>query len=443
MIISSQIERPYRNRMRGNLHDIRDQSGLMSIVTKKSTSVDSFDRIATEVYNAVQEATSGRPRPVHVELPIDLLATKGRGSRPTGSAGYRTTPSREQVEQAAEMLANAERPVIYVGGGAVEASSSITQIAELLGAPVISSIMGKGVVAEDHPYSLGHAWNPWSADNPADQLLKQADVMLAIGSKLGAQETNHWKMPVADKLIRVDIDPTEAMTNYGPPALAIIADAHATADALLETLRSRHAAITPKTSPADLESYRAPIQAEKPEDALFSGLINALRAAIPREGIIVQDMTMMSYRMNDQYPTYAPRTYLFPSTYGTLGFSLPAAIGAKIGKPDTPVVAVAGDGGFQFTMQELATAVQFKLGLPIVIFNDSTYTAVKDAMHWQYGEDRSMAVDLVNPDYVKLADAYGIPGVRVESPNELQQAVTSALEHDGPTIIDVPIPKVV
>ncbi len=162
-----------------------------------------------------------------------------------------------------------------------------------------------------------------------------------------------------------------------------------------------------------------------------------------RDGIIVQDMTMMSYRMNERYPTYLPRTYLFPSTYGTLGFSVPAAIGAKIGKPDTSVVAIVGDGGFQFTMQEVATAVQHNVSLPIVIFNDSTYTAVKDAMHWQYGEERSMAVDLVNPDYVKIADAYSIPGVRVESPADLQHAVTTALAHTGPTIIDVPIPKVV
>lgn len=208
VIISSQIERPYRNAMRGNLHDIRDQSGLMRILAKKSVSVDSYDQIATEVYNAVQEAGSGRPRPVHVEIPLDLLAEKGRAGQPNPSTNYRPSPSREQVEQAADLLAGAMKPVIYLGGGAVNAGPSVTAIAELLGAPVISSIMGKGIVSEDHPYSLGHAWNPWSQSNPADDLLNEADVMLAIGSKLGAQETAYWKMPVPDTLIRVDIDPS-------------------------------------------------------------------------------------------------------------------------------------------------------------------------------------------------------------------------------------------
>jgi thiamine pyrophosphate-dependent acetolactate synthase large subunit-like protein len=443
VIISSQIERPYRNAMRGNLHDIRDQSGLMRIVAKKSVSVDSFDQIASEVFNAIRESTSGRPRPVHVELPIDLLAETGRATQLSPVSGYRPAPAREQVEDAANMLAGAKKPIIYVGGGAVGATQAITEIAEILGAPVISSIMGKGVVSEDHAFGLGHAWNPWGDENPADDLMNSADVMLAIGTKFGAQETNYWKMPVPDTLIRVDIDPVEVANNYGPPALAIIADAAATADALLEVLRARKSDITPGTSPDDVQALRDTIQSSGDPSMPFSAHIRALRAAIPRDGIIVQDMTMMSYRMNELYPAYLPRTYLFPSTYGTLGFSLPAAIGAKIGKPDTAVVAIAGDGGFQFTMQEVATAVQFNVALPIVIFNDSTYTAVKDAMHWTYGEERSMAVDLVNPDYVKLADAYGIPGVRVDQPDDLQAAVTTALGHDGPTIIDVPIPKVV
>lgn len=443
VIISSQIERPYRNAMRGNLHDIRDQSGLMRILAKKSVSVDSYDQIATEVFNAIREASSGRPRPVHVEIPLDLLAEKGRAGQPAQHSTYRPAPSIEQVEQAANMLAGAKKPVIYLGGGAINAGPAVTEIAELLGAPVISSIMGKGIVSEDHPYSLGHAWNPWGRSNPVDELLNAADVMLVIGSKLGAQETNFWKMPVPDTLIRVDIDPVEVASNYGPPTLGIIADAGSTADALLEVLRQRQASPNPGTSVDEVQALREKMRAGGSVADLFLGHIDALRAAIPRDGIIVQDMTMMSYRMNDRYPAYAPRTYLFPSTYGTLGFSVPAAIGAKIGRPETPVVAVAGDGGFQFTMQEVATAVQFNVSLPIVIFNDSTYTAVKDAMHWSFGEDRTMAVDLVNPDYVKLADAYGIPGVRVDQPSDLAAAVTKAFEANGPSIIDVTIPKVV
>jgi acetolactate synthase-1/2/3 large subunit len=438
VIISSQVERPYAGKMRGNLHDISDQSGLMSVVTKRSTPVAEFDKIAETVFGAVREATEGRPRPVHVELPLDLLAETGAFEAPSLASGYRPSPTREQVAQAADLLANASKPLIYVGGGALDAGASVTELAELLGAPVICSIMGKGVVSEDHPYGLGHAWNPWGSENPVDDLLAACDVVLVLGSKLGAQETNYWQMPLPGTVIRVDIDPTEIDLNYPNPTLGIAADAGATADALVEALRQR-GSVGPKTSTDEVENYRKQIAAERADDT-YHPYITAMRDALPRDGIIVQDMTMMSYRMNDAFPSYHPRSYLFPSSYGTLGFSVPAAIGAKIGKPDAPVVAVVGDGGFQFTMQELATAIQFEVTLPIVIFNDSTYTAVEQAMKYEFS-GRTMATDLVNPDYVKLADAYGIPGVRAESPAALAEAVQAAFERRGPTIIDVPIPR--
>lgn len=438
VIISSQVERPYAGKMRGNLHDIRDQSGLMGVVTKRSTPVVEFDRIAETVFGAVREATEGRPRPVHVELPLDLLAETGTFEAPSLASGYRPAPTRDEVEQAAELLATAEKPLIYVGGGATEASAAVTELADLLGAPVICSIMGKGIVSEDHAYGLGHAWDPWGRDNPADELLGACDVVLVLGSKLGAQETNYWKMPLPATMIRVDIDADEINLNYPEPTLGIRADAGATADALVEALRLRGSVI-PKTSPDEVDAYRQRIQSARKDDTYYP-YIAALRDALPTDGVIVQDMTMMSYRMNDAFPAYHPRSYLFPSSYGTLGFSVPAAIGAKVGRPDAPVVAVVGDGGFQFTMQEVATAIQFEVTLPIVIFNDSTYTAVEQAMKHEFS-GRTMATDLINPDYVKLADAYGIPGVRAETPSAMAEAIQAAFERRGPTIIDVPIPR--
>jgi acetolactate synthase-1/2/3 large subunit len=439
VIISSQVERPYAGRMRGNLHDIRDQSGLMSVLTKRSTPITAFDEIATTVFDAVRESASGRPRPMHVEIPLDVLAATGTFEQPELTAGYRPAPARAEVEQAAGMLADARKPLLYVGGGAQDASAAITELAEILGAPVISSIMGKGVVADDHAYALGHAWDPWGRENPVDDLLAACDIVLVIGSKLGAQETSFWRLPLPATMIRVEIDPDEINLNYGAPALGIVADAHATADALVEALRARREPVMPKTSPEEVDAYRRRVEIARADD-VFQPYITALRDAIPRDGVIVQDMTMASYHMNDAYPAYAPRTYLFPSSYGTLGFSVPAAIGAKVGQPDTPVVSVVGDGGFQFTMQEVATAIQFDVTLPIVIFNDSTYTAVEQAMKYEY-DGRTMATELVNPDYVKLAGAYGIPGARAESPGALAAAVTDAFERRGPAIIDVPIPR--
>lgn len=438
VVLSSNVERPYLGRMRGNLHDIADQSGVMRGMTKRTTTVTAVEQVAETVYDAVIESNRGRPRPVHVEIPIDVLSDCGISELPSASPPQPRAPRPDDIARAVEMLAHGRRPLVYVGGGAMNAGAAISELAELLGAPVISSIMGKGVVSDEHPYALGHAWNPWGEENPADELLRSADVALVIGSKLGAQETRYWQMPLPEKLIRVDIDPVEATLNYGPPKLGIIADARLTAEALLAGLKSR-SGVSHRIATEEVAVYRQRIHG-RGTDSLFAHHIAALRAAIPRDGIIVQDMTMMSYRMNDRYPVYEPRTYLFPSGYGTLGFSLPAAIGAKIGRPDRAVVAVAGDGGYQFTMQELATAIQFELPIPIVIFNDSTYTAVKEEMVAFYG-GRTLAVDLINPDYVKLADAYGIPGIRVEEPADLERAVVDALGRRTPTIIDVPIPS--
>lgn len=437
VVISSQVEREYAGKMRGNLHDLRDQSGLMGIVTKQSTMVDDHGAIAGQVFEAIQAATAGRPRPVHIEVPLDVLAQEGPFAEPELHPTYRAVPAVETVGKAAAALASAKRPIIYVGGGAVDASEPITAIGEILGAPVLCSIMGKGVVADDHPYALGHAWDPWGRENPVDALLAEADLVLVIGSKLGAQETNFWQMPLPERMIRVDIDPEEIGLNYPNPEIGIAADARATAESLLEALRG--GAVEPRWSAEEIGRLRRQI-AEARHDPLFGAYIDAMREALPREGIIVQDMTMMSYRMNDAFPVYAPRTYLFPSSYGTLGFSVPAAIGAKIGRPDVPVVAVVGDGGFQFTMQEIATAIQFDVAVPIVIFNDSTYTAVDSAMKHSFS-GKAIATELVNPDYVKLADAYGIPGVRANSPEEMRREVVAAFERRGPTIIDVPIPR--
>ncbi len=438
VVISSQVEREYAGKMRGNLHDLRDQSGLMSIITKQSSVVNDHAAIAGQVYEAIQSATAGRPRPVHVEVPLDVLAAQGPFAEPELHPTYRAVPAIETVGKAAAALASARRPIIYVGGGAVDASEPITGIAELIGAPVLCSIMGKGVVADDHPYALGHAWDPWGRENPVDALLAEADLVLVIGSKLGAQETNFWQMPLPKRMIRVDIDASELHLNYPDPEIGIVADARATAESLLEALRG-HGDAAPRWSVEEVGDVRRQIAAAR-HDPQFGGYIDAMREALPREGIIVQDMTMMSYRMNDAFPVYEPRTYLFPSSYGTLGFSVPAAIGAKVGRPDVPVVAVVGDGGFQFTMQEVATAIQFEITVPIVIFNDSTYTAVDSAMKHSFS-GKVIATDLVNPDYVKLAAAYGIPGVRAQSPEEMRREIVAAFERSGPSIIDVPIPR--
>ncbi|HKG24799.1 MAG TPA: thiamine pyrophosphate-binding protein, partial [Thermomicrobiales bacterium] len=324
--------------------------------------------------------------------------------------------------------------VIYCGGGAIHggARDAIVELAERLGAPVVTSIMGKGSVPEDHPLSLGALWSP---GNEIDAILREADCLIVFGSKLGAQITYDFQMPLAGELIRVDVDERE-MTLNARPTVTILGDAALAAEGMVQLLvgENHTAASFP---PERIAAARAQAEATS-WHAERRPYIDALRRAIPRDGIAVTDMTQLSYVACSLYPVYEPRTYMFPSGYGTLGFALPAAIGAKIARPEAAVVAVCGDGGFQFTMSELGTAVQERLGIPIVIFNDSCYSAVKEHQVETRG-GRFMAVDLVSPDFVDFARAYRIPGVRAQSPDALVQAIGDALTRDLPTIIDVPI----
>jgi len=434
LVLSSNVEQQWAGKMLGHLHDLKDQLGVMAAVTIWNARATSVRDVPPLISRAFVEMAVGRRRPTHVEVPLDVLSAWDDVDGFPADLPDLPAQEPENLALVADALMSARRAVIYCGGGAVSSGAGpfIARLAELLGAPVLTSNMGKGSIPEDHPMALGSLWE---SGNPVDQLLREADLALVIGSKLGAQETRYQEMPLPTNLIRVDVDPAELSRNY-PATLTVQADARATAEALLVTLQER-GPTGQGWPPAQIAALRDQAR-ESAWGADKLPYVQALRDAIPRDGILVNDMTMMSYICCTLYPVFEPRTFFFPSGYGTLGFSLPAAIGAKIARPEAVVVAVVGDGGFQYTMQELATAVQFRVGLPIVIFNDSTYTAVKDAQAREY-DRRFIAVDLVNPDYIKLAGAYGIPAVRAETPEALTEAIRAASSRDLPTIIDTPI----
>lgn len=431
LVLSTNVEREYLDGMRGSLHDLKDQPRLMSTLTKWNTRVTSPDQVGPTLIDSLLHASKGRPGPVHVEIPKDIL---DESIDVVSYEIYEEDPEAldtARIEAAIEALRQCRRPVIYAGGGVIAAGAhhQLRALAEQLGAPVVTSIQGKGSLPETHPLSLGALWSP---GNPIDQLVRTSDCMLVIGSKLGVQSTEHFTFPFPEILIRIDIDPEE-MNRNARPSIEIHGDASA-------ALRALEAGIDRSASEWSIGEIQ---QARSAAEVVAFGAdrvswLEAIRDAVPDDGIVAWDMTMMSYVACGLYKVTRPRTWLFPHGFGTLGFALPAAIGAKLGKPDTAVVCVVGDGGFQFTMQEVATAVQYRIGLPIVIFNDSTYSAVKDEQA-RTREGNFIAVDLVNPDFVTFADAYGIPGIRASSPDMLKLEIEAALDRDLPTIIDVPI----
>ncbi|MCC6791810.1 MAG: 5-guanidino-2-oxopentanoate decarboxylase [Thermomicrobiales bacterium] len=434
LVISSNNPRPHLDAMRGNLHDLKDQLGVMAAVTKWNTRVMDVNSVTASVAEAFQRMESGRPLPVHLEFPLDVLDEPATSYALPVARPAAMRPDPELLKQAADRLASARKIVIYCGGGAIHgnASESILAIAEALNAPVLTSFMGKGSVPEDHPLCVGALWEP---GNAVDDLVQDADCMLVFGSKLGAQATQSFNMRFPAELIRIDVDERELHLNAAP-TLGILGDAGLAAEGIAALLAGGEIRSQGFDRPAVGDARaRAEATAWHAERRSY---VDALRQAIPRDGILVTDMTQMSYVGCYLYPVYEPRSYMFPSGYGTLGFSMPAAIGAKIARPDAAVVPIVGDGGYQFTMSELGTAVQERLGLPIVIFNDSTYSAVKEAQSDSRGA-RYIGVDLVNPDYVDLAKAYRIPGVHAHSPEQLVTEIGAALQRDLPTIIDVPI----
>ncbi len=434
LIISAEVERENAGRMRGNLHDMHDQLGLMSHLTKWNTQVNDVAEIPWAINEALRQMRTGRPRPTHVQVPIDVLAEEADVEITASPEGVRRRPMQDAIDAAASAIHSAKKVVIYAGGGAVqsEVDGALAELAEALGAPVITSTPGKGAIPEDHPLSFGVVFYGWSG--AIEALLRESDLCIVVGSKLGAQSTNHWSLPLPDQIVQIDIDPTELGRNY-PAAIKVQGDARLSVEMLLDAIRANGGTAEQWTREELAERRSAAIP---PRDARYQDYIDALRAAIPRDGIIAHDMTSLSYMCHQLFPAYGTRTYLSPNGYGTLGFSMPAAIGAKIGAPDREVVAIVGDGGYQFTMEELAVAIQHEVTLPIVIFNDSTYTAVKRGMD---ASGRYVGVDLVNPDYVKLADAYGIPGIRAHNADELAVAIRDAQQRRGPTIIDTPIPS--
>jgi acetolactate synthase-1/2/3 large subunit len=433
-ILSSNVERAYVDGMRGSLHDLKDQLGVMAAVTQWNSRVVDGSQAAATVAEAMRRLETGRPLPVHVEMPLDVMDEPVPGGRPVvGRGPGPVRPKPELLLEAASRLKAAKRSVIYCGGGAVTspAPDHILTIAERLGAPVLTSIMGKGSVPEDHPLAIGALWDP---GNAVDDLLREADCLLVFGSKLGVQATWDFKLPLPAELIRVDVDPRELTLN-ARPSLPILGDAALAAEGI-EAILSGEEFHAPGFGIERVAAAR-----EAARQTAFGAdrrqYIDALRRAVPRDGVVAFDMTMISYASCGLYPAYLPRTFMFPSGYGTLGFALPAAIGAKVGRPEAAVVCVVGDGGFQYTMEEVGAAVQHRIGLPIVIFNDSTYSAVKEAQRRER-DGRYLAVDLINPDYVKLAEAYGIPGVRAETPEAMERAIGEAIVRDLPTIVDVP-----
>jgi acetolactate synthase I/II/III large subunit len=428
LCISGQVPSDMIGRGFGLLHEIPDQLGILQRLTKWAARIDHPAQAGKLVNEAFRQLRDGRPRPVGIEIPPDVLALHSEIALPAAEGPPPVTEADpELIDKAAALLAAAKKPLLFVGSGAVDAAEEVSAIAEMLQMPVVSFTGGKGIVSDRHYLAqsalAGH------------ELWREADVVLAVGTRLH-QPQLRWGVDRDLTLIRIDIDPVE-IARYFRPALGIVADAKAALAALHRAVD--RLAPKPASRQDELEALKSATLARLDEQlGPQCEYLRAIRAELPDDGIYVEDLTQVGYVGRMAFPVYQPRTYIHSGYQGTLGFGFATALGAKIGRPDRPVVSVSGDGGFMFNVQELSTAVRHGIDIVAIVFADGAYGNVRRMQKEDYG-NRLIGVDLQNPQFPKMAESFGAAGVRTTTPDGLRRELAAALKRRGTTLIEVTV----
>ena len=433
LCLTGQVPAAFLGSGRGHLHEIPDQLATLRSLTKWAQRIDDIRTTPAIVNDAFVRMQTGRPGPVSLEMCWDAMAQKTAVELIPGALiPEPADPDPDLIGAAAKRLASANKAMIMTGGGAQHAGAEVVALAELLNAPVTAFRSGRGVVAEDHPLGVSCV--------AAHELWRDTDVIIGIGTRLELQymrwgSMNRWlRRPDAPALIRIDIDPVEMERLI--PEIGIIADARKATAALVEKLALIGTAPlrTREQIAAAKAGARARIEKIQPQLAY----LDVIREVLPRDGFFVEELCQIGFTSYFGFPVYEPRTYVTPGFQGTLGFGFQTALGVKIAHPDKAVVAVTGDGGFMFGVQELATCAQYNIGVVTLVFNNQSFGNVRRDQEHQFG-GRVIGADFINPDFMKLADSFGIEAARVSSPGALKPVLAQAIEGDRPVLIEVVI----
>jgi 5-guanidino-2-oxopentanoate decarboxylase len=415
----------------GAIHELADQAAVTAGFTAFSAMVRYPEEMPELIARAYAVFRGTRPRPVHLSLPRDVLPEPVGQEWKTRRPPSLPMPDPAAIEEAADRLAQAKRPLILVGGGAVGSRIALTAIAERIGAPVLSTNAGKGILPESHSLSLGCS----IVQEASQQALADADVVLLIGSQVAAGDHFLSKLEIPGDIIRIDIDPTELTSMYSA-AVPIQADARAALLALSSALANRKPAAQRAQGESRVRDILARNAAKMTDlEKQHARVWKILRAVLPTDAIVMGDATQIVYTGSFAMPMDTERCWHYSGTYCALGVALPMAIGAKIGAPQRPVVAVAGDGGFMFTVNELATAVEERLALPVIVWNNDALNAIVEQMDRQ--QVPRIGVEPKSPDFLRLAQSLGCHAARATSAEHLAQSVRDALVADRPTLIEV------
>ena len=456
LLIAGETRSSDMGKQRGYYHEM-NQLDFCQPITKWNACAKNPSDIPRMFDRAFAMLRSGRPRPVHLEVPIDVIAAEVDENEVAALKNPRENgdiPPKKADEsligKAAEILAGAKLPLIIAGGGVISANASdeLMKLAELLGAQVIMTPMGKGAIPADHPSCSGLTWHRITSDlsNMADMLSPLpalADAVLAIGCRFTQLATGDWILRIPENLIQIDIDDTEIGKNY-PVKVGLVADAKDALQRLIGALSSANFRLASdkqdacSSLPGNWEAVKAKVST--PERWIMPGwdIVPTLRRVLNRDAIVAADITRIGYMMLANFDAYLPRTFFHSTAFIAMGHGFPAALGAKVAYPNRQVVSVSGDGGFMMTGQELATAVGHNINVVAIVINDNSLTAIKAIQERSYG-GRHIAVHLHNPDFVKFAESFGAIGLRVAKPEQFQDALVKALALDAPVLIEIAV----
>ena len=431
LVLSGASPAPSHGKGWGAIHELDDQAAVTRGFTAFSAMLRHPEELPELLARAFAIFGGARPRPVHLSFPRDVLPQPVEADWAPRRTPSRPQPDPAAIEEAADVLARARRPLIFAGGGGTGAGAALRAIAERLGAPVLSSNAGKGIVPSSHPLSLGCS----VLQAASRQALAEADAVLLVGSEVAAGDHFMNKLEITGALVRIDIDPTELTSLYAA-TVPIQSDARAALEQLSAALEKRPPASSRGGGEARVREILARNAAQlTPLERRHAHVWGVLREALPRDAIVMGDATQLVYTGTFAMPTEVERTWYYSGNYCALGPALPMAIGAKIGAPARPVVAVAGDGGLMFTVNELATAAEERLALPVLVWNNDALQAIVEGMD-ERGIPR-IGVLPKSPDFLALAASLGCLATRATSAEHLAGSVRQALGADRPTLIEL------
>lgn len=436
LCMTGQVPSQFLGSGRGHLHELSDQAGTLRTIIKYADRIDNPVNSFKQMNEAFRVMLSDRPGPVSLEMCWDTMGQEWEVEVEAGNSQIDLPEINEDsLDAAADLIANSKNIMIMSGSGAQHASKEVRELSSTLGATATSLRSGRGVVSEDSDWGVSSA--------AAMELWESTDLLIGIGSRLEMQYMRwlsmmeYYDKPPENgpKLIRIDVDPKEMIRLK--PHVGVVADAKEGVSALIEKVIKRgfNKGDLDRVKSAKVKA-RNDIQEIQPQLAY----LDVIREVLPRDGFFVEELCQAGFTSYYGFPIYEPRTYVSSGFQGTLGFGFPTALGVKVAMPDRAVVSIIGDGGFLFAMSEMASAVQHNIGLVTIVFNNSSFGNVRRDQQERFNSNL-IGADLVNPNFLKISEAFGVDGYSISQPTELKPILSKAIENNRPAIIEVKIER--